>query len=197
MALLLLAGCAAIPAPAGCVPGMAGPAVWLVDRGWHTELFVPAAAVTGPLAATTGRFAAAPMVAFGFGKRDWITAEQRHISITLAGPMPGPGVVEVTGSPGLPAGAIRLALDASGMAGLQAFLAASLADPAAPPVVVSRFGQHFHDASRSYSLAYTCNTWVAEALAAAGLPVRAHGVRLTRSVLAQAARAPQACGMMG
>lgn len=189
---VLLSGCAAIPPPAACVTGETGAAIWLVDRGWHTELLVPAYAVTGPLAAATGRFPGAGLIAFGYGKRDWITAEEQSIGTILAGPIPGPGVVEVTGRAGLPAGAIRLPVG-DGMAGLLRFLTASLADPAAPPAVTSRFGQHFHDSSIGYSLAYTCNTWVAEALASAGLPVRVTGVVRTRGVLAQASALPRAC----
>ena len=198
LALILamaLAGCAAVAPPAACGPGESGAATWLVDRGWHTELLVPAAAFTGPLAAATRRFPGAALIAFGFGKRDWITAEEPDLATILAGPLPGPGVVEVTGRGGLPPGAIRLPLGAAGMAGLQRFLAESLADPAAAPAVVSRYGQHFHDAARGYSLAYTCNTWVAAALAAAGLAVRPQGVRLTRGVLRQVAALPRACAI--
>jgi len=191
---VLLAGCAAVPLPAACAPGESGAAVWLVDRGWHTELLLPAGGIGGPLALAADRFPGAPLIAFGFGKRDWITAEEPDLATILSGPIPGPGVVEVTGRAALPAGAIRLGLGQAGIAGLQRFLAASLADPAAPPAVVSRYGQHFHDSSRRYSLAFTCNTWVAEALSAAGLPVRPAGVRLTRGVLTQAVAVPQACG---
>ncbi len=187
---MLLAGCAAIPPPVQCAPGLAGPTIWLVDRGWHTELLVPADAIDS---AATRRFPGAPFIALGFGKRDWITAEEPDLAMILSGPIPGPGVVEVTGRSGLPDTAIRLPLNAAGMAGLRDFLARSLLDPSAPPAVVSRYGQHFHVASRRYSLAYTCNSWVAEALAAAGLPVRAAGVRLTRGVLRQAVALPRAC----
>jgi hypothetical protein len=189
---MLLAGCAAIPPPSACAPGAVGPSIWLVDRGWHTELLVPADAISGPLAMATGRFPTATLIAFGFGKRDWITAEVQDLRTILAGPIPGPGVVEVTGRAALPANAIRLPVG-GGMAGLLNFLSTSLADPAAVPAVTSRFGQHFHDSSRGYSLAYTCNTWVAEALAAARLPVRAAGVVRTRGVLAQASALPRAC----
>ncbi len=192
---MALAGCAAILPPAACGPTESGSAVWLVDRGWHTELLVPTIAIAGPLSAATSRFTGTPFIAFGFGKRDWITAEEQDLATILTGPIPGPGVVEVTGWPGLPAGAIRLPLDAAGLAGMLRFLTLSLADPAAPPVVMSRYGQHFHDASRSYSLAYTCNTWVAEALAAGGLAVRPAGVVRTRGVLRQAAALPRACAV--
>ena len=106
---------------------------------------------------------------------------------------PGPGIIEITGRADLPTGAIRLAVDRAGLAGLVTFLAGSLADPAAPPGIVSRSGQHFHAARRGYSIAYTCNTWLAEALAAAGLAVRAQGVRLARGVLRQTATLPTAC----
>lgn len=190
---MLLAGCAAIPPPAGCVTGELGPAIWLVDRGWHTELLLPSGAIGGPLAQATNRFPGAAFMAFGFGKRDWITAEEQDLATILSGPVPGPGVVEVTGRVALPEGAIRLALPPGGMEGVRGFLTRSLADPRARPAVVSSSGQHFHDASLRYSLAYTCNTWVAEALAAAGLPVRAAGVRLTRGVLRQVAALSQAC----
>ena len=190
---VLLAGCAAIPLPAACGPDQPGPAIWLADRGWHTELLVPTALIDGPLAQATGRFPGAPLIALGFGKRDWITAARPGLGTILAGPLPGPGVVEVTGRPALPDNAIRIPLDAGGMAALLRHLSASLADPAAPPVVTSAYGQHFHTASRAYSLAYTCNSWVAEALGAAGLPVRAAGVRLTRGVLRQVTALPRAC----
>lgn len=194
MGVLILSGCAT-PPPQACTPGAAGPSVWLVDRGWHTELLVPASAITGPLRQATGRFPAASFLAFGYGKRDWITAEEQDLLTLISGPIPGPGVVEITGRFGLPANAIRLPLGSAGMAGLIDFLTASLVDPAAAPVVVSRFGQHFHDARRSYSLAYTCNTWVAEALAAAGLAVRPAGVRLTSALLRQVAVLPQVCSV--
>ena len=190
---ILLAGCAAIPPPATCATGVSDPVIWLVDRGWHTELLVPAAAIAGPLTAATGRFPASPLIAFGFGKRDWIIAEEQDIATILAGPIPGPGIIEITGRADLPAGAIRLVVDRAGLTGLVTFLAGSLADPAAPPGIVSRSGQHFHAARRGYSIAYTCNTWLAEALAAAGLAVRAQGVRLARGVLRQAAALPMAC----
>lgn len=192
---LLLAGCAAVPLPAACGPAESGVAIWLVDRGWHTEVLVPASVIVGPLAAATGRFPGAPLIAFGFGKRDWIIAEEQDLATILSGPIPGPGIVEVTGRTGLPGNAIRLPLDAAGVAGLLRFLASSLADPVAPPAVTSRFGQHFHAASRGYSLAYTCNTWVAEALASAGLAVRPGGVRLTGGVLRQVGALPRACAI--
>ncbi len=189
-----LAGCTAIPRPELCRPGIESEqGVWLLDRGWHTEIAVPAQAIDGPLARIAAAYPAATTVAFGFGKRDFILAENPGLGVWLAGPIPGPAVVEITVRRGLPAGAIWLPMPREGLEALLAFLTAGLADPQAPPVSISSSGQTFHAASRGYSLNYTCNTWVAEALAAAGLPIRVEGVRLTRGVLRQLASLPRAC----
>ncbi len=191
---ILLAGCAAIPPPQACRPGaeLAG-GVWLLDRGWHSEIAVPAAAIHGPLARIAAAYPGAQAIAFGFGKQDFIMAESPSLAVWLTGPVPGPGVVEITGRHGLPAGAIWLPMPREGVSALLGFFAASLVDPLAPPISVSASGQSFHAASQGYSLGYTCNTWVADALATAGLPFRARGVRLTRGVMAQVASQPRAC----
>ena len=191
---ILLAGCATIPPPQACRPeAESGEGVWLLDRGWHTEIAVPVAAIHGPLARIAAAYPGADNIAFGFGKRDFIMAEAPGLGIWLAGPIPGPAVVEITGRRGLPARAIWLPMPAEGVDALLAFTTASLADPAAPPVNRTPWGQGFYASSRGYSLNYTCNTWVAEALAAAGLPIRVQGVRLTRGVLGQVASLPRAC----
>ena len=193
---ILLAGCAAPPRPLPCDPGLHPGAttelgVWLLDRGWHTELALPHTALDAALVALAGGEGAA-FVAFGFGKRDFVLAEGGDLAVLLAGPIPGPAVVEVTRRAWLPEGAVWLPLNREGLAALRGFLAGSVADGDSQPILRGD-GRRLHAAVRGYSLNFTCNTWVAEALAVAGLPVSADGVRLTRGVLGQVARLPRAC----
>ena len=71
-------------------------------------------------------------------------------------------------------------------------------DGAVGPRLVSQGlfpGSLFYAASRGYGPLHTCNSWTAEALGAAGLPVRARGVVFAGGVLDQVARLGQACRM--
>ncbi|UPY37080.1 DUF2459 domain-containing protein [Sediminicoccus sp. KRV36] len=188
-----LAGCATLPEAAACGPAPAGQRLWLLDAGWHTEIGLPPAALPASLAAI---FPDAPLVFFGFGKRDFMLAEARGPAEWLAGPFPGEGAMQVTAWPGPPAGALGLAVSSQGLALLGAALAASFAPgPALPSLALieARAGRRFYIAARGYSLAYTCNSWTAGMLAAAGLNVSAAGVVLARGVTAQAAGLAQAC----
>lgn len=188
LAALALPACATAPEPPpGCI-GAAGPALWLLDAGWHTEIGLPPRALPPPLAVI---FPEAALVFFGFGKRDFLLAERPGLAEWLTGPIPGPAAIQVSAWPAPPARALRLpaAPEALGPALLASF---------APglPLIESRPNRRFFAAARGYSLAYTCNSWTAEMLAAAGLPVRSEGVVLAGAVMAEAARLPGACRLM-
>ncbi len=184
LAGLALPACASIPEPPACATA-GGPALWLLDAGWHTEIGLPPSALPEPLA---GLFPAAALVFLGFGKRDFMMAEAPGLAEWLAGPLPGPAAMQVTAWPAPPARAWRVPLDPGALA---AALAASFLP--GPALIEARPGRRFYAASRGYSLAYTCNSWTIEMLAAAGLPVRTEGVVLARGVMAEVARLPGAC----
>lgn len=184
---LALAGCAALPEAPEC--GAAeGPRLWLLDADWHTEIGLPPAAL--PPALTAGLPEAA-LVFFGFGKRHFMLAETPGPAEWLAGPLPGAGAMQVTAWPAPPAGALVLPVTPEGLAAMATALAASFAP--GPALIEARPRRRFYAAARDYSLAYTCNTWTAEMLAAAGLAVSADAVVLARSVTVQAAALPGAC----
>lgn len=193
LAPLALAGCA-LPPPAPCAAVPDGPLAWVVDQGWHTEIALRAEDLSGPLADLRTPFPGAETLVFGFGKRGFMLAEAGEIEELLLGPLPGPGVIQVRGMaapPSLawPGRAIALPLPERGLDRLRAFLWNSIAaDAAALPLHDSLF----YEAARGYSLLYTCNTWTAEGLRQAGLPVRPEGVVLARAVLAQLR--PLGCG---
>jgi hypothetical protein len=187
LAALALPACATLPEPPACAPPQ-GPALWLLDAGWHTEIGLPPEALPPEIAAP---FAHAAVLFLGFGKRDFMMAEAPGLAEWLAGPIPGPAAMQVTAWPGPPSGALSLPLQPEALPRLAAALAASFA--AGPVLIEPRPGRRFYAAARGYSLAYTCNSWTAEMLAAAGLPIRAEGVVLAGGVMAQAARLPGAC----
>jgi hypothetical protein len=197
----LLAGCA-LPPPGPCATLPEGPTAWVVDQGWHTEIALRAADLTGPLGGFRGLIPAAETLVFGFGKRSYVLAEAGALEELLLGPLPGRGVVQVKGLSVAPpaaygARATALPVPQGGLARLSDFLSDSIArDAAGRPVPAHPGplqGSLFYDASRGYSLLYTCNTWTAEALRHAGLPVEPAGVVLTSAVLAQLPAIPGAC----
>ncbi|MDO9707146.1 DUF2459 domain-containing protein [Paracraurococcus lichenis] len=186
LALGTLAGCA-VPRPPAC--GGAEGSFWVTAPGWHTEIWLRAEDLAGPLARLRPLFPGAAALGFGFGKRSFMLAQADAPAEVLLGPFPGAGVVEAKGLSTLPpeawpGGAIALALPEGGLARLLTFLEASIAADAGS---LALRGSLFLDAARGYSLAYTCNTWTAEALRHAGLPVSEHGVVLAGAVLAQLA----------
>jgi hypothetical protein len=184
---LALPACASLPEPPACTMA-GGPALWLLDAGWHTEIGLPPAALPAEIAAP---FAQAALLFMGFGKRDFMMAEAPGLAEWLAGPIPGPAAMQVTAWPGPPSRALRLPLAPEALPALAAALATSFTP--GPVLIESRSNRRFYAAARGYSLAYTCNSWTAEMLAAAGLPIRAEGVVLAGGVMAQAARLPGAC----
>lgn len=195
-----LPGCASFapapPPPAACRPD-AAPSVLVIRRGWHTEIALPAAALDGALAPIRALHPRASHFLFGFGKRSWMVAQlDKDLVALLAGPFPGEGVVQVIPlfrEPETLAALedrVRLPLPPGGLARLEASLAGSFAsfEPIARPA-----GNDFFPAAQGYTLAYTCNTWTAEMLREAGVPMEARGVVFTDGVMRQARAVPGAC----
>jgi hypothetical protein len=186
LAIAALGDCGALPPP---VPVAAGPAeatLTVIDRGWHTDIGFPAEEVTGRLAAVTRGFLAARTVAFGFGERDYMLGGDRGVIDMLRALAPGPGVMLVTLSRAPPAEAfgagnvVTLSLSREALGRVLGFIWHDMEQDAAglPRRVAgsSDPGSVFYASSATYSATYTCNTWAADALASAGLPVSASGV---------------------
>ncbi len=199
----LLPGCAPLAPAASCAADPPGQdVIWVVDHGWHTDIGVPADAITGKLAVYRDIFPGARVLMFGFGKRTFMTAKVDNLSELLLGPVPGPGAVEVIGLRMPPAEAYEqpvttLPVPPGGMASLSDFLWQMLSktkDGAPRLISAGHFpGSLFYASTHGYSLFYTCNTWAAQAVHAAQVPVSAGGVLLPGGVLRQTARQPRAC----
>jgi uncharacterized protein (TIGR02117 family) len=203
---VLLAGCSHVPAQHVAEPVAAQIAV--IDRGWHTEIGLPAEFATGRLNEVAARFPGVRWLTIGFGDRAYLQSPQRGLPAMLKALMPGPGLLLVTAIRTAPEAAfgadnvVRLSVSRPGMQGLQRFLdVAFAAAPDGAPLLVGPgpyAGSQFYVAAATYSLAHTCNTWVAEALDAAGLDVAPDGLLFAgqlmhrvRQIAAAQARRPR------
>lgn len=201
---LALAGCSALPPPD---PAPRIGEVAVIDRGWHTDIALPihAAPLHPWLAGLAAGFPGMQTMVLGFGDRSWLLDRDRSPLALLRALLPGPGAILLTALSAPPETAfgpehvVRLPLTAGQMNRLQEFLAGSL-DPhwrlpngrwealANGPYP----GSVFQASSIIYSAGYTCNTWTAQALAAAGLPVDATGVLFAEQAMAWVRQAAQA-----
>ncbi len=174
--------------------------IGVILRGWHAEIVLPAEiAMAGPLGDLASAWPAAHL-AFGFGQRDYLLSADQSLGDMLRALLPGEGAMMLAGHP-LPPEAmvgpersVAVPVTAAGLARLMGFIAAGFArDAAGRPLPIgdrrARTGSVIYASGLRYSAGYTCNTWAAEALARAGLPVRAEGVVLAEQVLDQARRA--------
>lgn len=197
--ILAMTGCA-VPVLRPC-DDLADVVAWVADYGWHTEIILPAAALTGQLAG----FRAPGMTAlsFGFGKRDFITVPSPGLGDFVAGAIPGSASVRLqtlhvapgrsTSSP-----VVRVVLSPAGLMSLQGFLSAAIVRaPDGTPVVAAPppdADTRFYSATSGYSLAYTCNSWAADGLRGAGLPMD-FGIVSAGGVMAGLARIGGSCAV--
>lgn len=163
------------------VPASAPDMLYVVRRGWHLDVGFDAQTLGPAFAPVVAALPGARVVIFGFGDRRYLLTARHHAPDLLAALWPGPGLILVTGlvtSPEAafgPAQVARLPVSRAAWFAAQEFVFRSLRDTrvVAPGPYE---GSVFFAATARYSAVHTCNTWVAEALEGAGLPVRARGV---------------------
>lgn len=175
-------------APAEFTPSAASreQTIYVIAGGWHTELALPIASIDPPLTALTPGFPGARYLVFGWGARGYYMAQHPGLADLMRAATPGPAVMLVIPlaiSPAAFAGAgnaFPLAVSPGGAARLSQFLSDDLVGggnriprklgPGPDPHSV------FYAAVGTYDLSHTCNTWTAQALRTAGVPVSAAGV---------------------
>ena len=187
-------GCTAPPiAPITARPG--DETVYVIAGGWHTELALPMAAIEGPLAALKPRFPDARYLVFGWGARDYYMSHNPGLDDLLRAMVPGPAVllvIPLSTTPEAFAGAgnvYALPISPGGAEQLTRFLWGYLAKDAggaSHPVAAGLYpGSVFYASTGTFDITHTCNTWTAEALRAAGVPVTAAGVVYASQLLDQ------------
>src|SRR6185312_7648186 len=89
LAIMLLSSCTAPTAPHRANIPLSDDTVTLLDHGWHTDIGIPAAELSGPLAVFRTIFPGAKSIVFSYGKRTFLMAPANDWSEYLLGPFPG------------------------------------------------------------------------------------------------------------
>jgi uncharacterized protein (TIGR02117 family) len=162
---------------APALPG--GAIVYVVGRGWHTDVALPVEAIVGPLTALEQPFPGVRFLTFGFGERQFLVNRSTDFGAMLRALLPSRSALLVTAlgaSPEQAFGAENVVALRVSRAGLEAIVAAiwrefegrkggevvRLADGPYP-------GSAFYAARATYDGFFTCNTWTAETLRAGGV----------------------------
>ncbi len=161
--------------------------LWVFDAGWHTGLVLSRAEMGPSLAGVLRRSPKARYFVWGWGNRQYYMAARPTSAMGLAALFPSRSVVLVQAchhkpplcfSPGIH---LRvLTVSRGGISRLDDYLAHSLQKGAHGNLQPMAPGPYPHSeffaSGLSYDAFHTCNTWTAEALQAAGLPVSSGGV---------------------
>jgi hypothetical protein len=171
--------------------------IYVIKRKWHVDIGFATADLQPPLASMRTDFPGTQYLLFGFGDRHYLLDQDRGIGGVLAALWPGAGLMLVTA----PTTSLQVAfgrqnvieipVSAPQLRAAQAFVGRSLSmqNGAIAPLREGPYESSFYyAASQRYSAFHTCNTWAAEALQAAALPVHSVGVELSGQVWMQARR---------
>ncbi|WP_454766639.1 DUF2459 domain-containing protein [Cupriavidus campinensis] len=202
----MLAGCAAAAPPSA-------PAVTTIDVAaydWHTDVCIRTEDADARLLQLAAGYDDSRFLCFGFGDRAYLLSRERGPMTLISALLPGEGAILLTILRDTPAAAfgadhvVRLGVSETGISQLRQFLNDAVRhDSAGKPVGLGNGpdeGGRYFGATATYAGFYTCNTWTAQALRTAGVPVAgpvlfAEGVmRQVRQIAAEAGQAPGEAG---
>ncbi len=169
--------------------------LYVIASSWHTEIGLPAHALTGPLTALQSAAPEARYFVFGWGQRNYYMARDPGLGDLVEATIPAPAVMLVIPLEVSPraffadSSVYTVRTSREGLDRLSRFLWGYLEkDMQLVPRQVGNGpypGSMFYASTGTYSLGNTCNTWTAEALRISGLPVTASGVVFSHQVMAQ------------
>jgi uncharacterized protein (TIGR02117 family) len=200
-ALLLacaLAGCTAVPNASTPSTPTGSATIYVIGRGWHTDIGLPVDEITAPLANLEQDFPGVRVLVFGFGERNYLMTRDGGSAEMLTALFPSKSAILMTALRAPPSEAFgaehavilhaaqpsvdRIATRIWQILEKQADgTARRLADGPYP-------GSVFYAATETYDAFHTCNTWTALMLHDAGLPVDPNGVLFAYQVMDQVRR---------
>jgi uncharacterized protein (TIGR02117 family) len=156
--------------------------IWVVNYGWHSSIVIKKADIRQAVLPEVGDFPDADHVEIGWGDWDFYQARDPGVGLAFkAAFWSSKSVLHVTGFKGAPTNYFRaseiveIVLSDDAFRLLIQFISDSFSRPRAPARVEGLPGlfpnSRFYPATGRFYLFQNCNTWVAEALQAAKLPI--------------------------
>lgn len=197
--ILSLFGCATAPDPPRGEDGD-WRSFYVVNHGLHTGLVIARPDLLQVLPALAEAFGDGDFVELGWGDEDFYRAPQATLGLALRALFGSTGTVlhgvRIDGDPKRRFAArevIEVRVREDGYRRLLAFVAGTFTHSATGTLAALGPGLYgesrFYQAEGSYSLSYTCNTWVAQALAASSCAMSPATVITAGSVMSQLRRA--------
>lgn len=197
--LLLVSGCVGADRtalPASVANRLPAPTIknteqfWVLDSGWHTGLILSRAELGPTLSHLLQPAADAQYFMFGWGNRKFYMAPSPTLGMDIEALFPSKSAMLIANCENPPrecyTSAVRfhtVKVSAEGLANLNNYLVQSLQTGARGELQALGPGpdadSEFYASGLPYDAFHTCNTWTAEALHVAGLPVDYHGVIFT------------------
>jgi uncharacterized protein (TIGR02117 family) len=174
--------------------------VYVIKRSWHTDIGFDADDLHPPLASLRAGFPKAHYLLFGFGDKHYLVTHANSLDRLVGALWPGEGLVLLTGLEATPEAAfgakevVRLTVSATQAQALEHFVWQTLVTDGGAAKLLAPGpydGSFYYASSVRYSGLHTCNTWTAEGLKAAGLPIHTFGVELSGQVWRQVQRIAQ------
>jgi hypothetical protein len=188
----LLTACAAPPPPRPPPDAF----VYVIERGWHTDIGLPVEEVAGKLTKLESAFPGVQVLTFGFGERQFLLNRRTGIGPMLNALLPSHSALLTTALRTTPQDAfgapnvVALPVTRAGLDRIEATIWQELElSPAGEPMLLADGpypGSVFYAARDTYDGLFTCNTWTADTLTAGGLPMRAAGVLFSGQVMGMA-----------
>jgi hypothetical protein len=177
-----LSSCAVTPTP-GPIP-VGDAMLYVVERGWHTDVGLSVDEVGNPLASLEQGFPGVRFMVFGFGERAYYMGHDTDSGEMLAALLPSKSAILMTALTAPPPEAfpdhkvIILRLPQDNLARVATRLWDDLEKTADGTVQRLADGPYvgsvFFASNETYDAFHTCNTWTALLLREAGFPVDPH-----------------------
>lgn len=192
----LVGGCSMAPvASAPSVPS-GNATIYVVGRGWHTDIGLPVDEITNRLATLERDFPGVSVLVFGFGERNYLMTHDSGSAEMLTALFPSESAILMTALRAPPSDAfgaehvVTLHVTQQIVDRIAARIWLTLETQQDGSVVRLADGPYlgsvFYGASETYDAFHTCNTWTALVLRDAGLPVNPNGVLFASEVMRQA-----------
>jgi uncharacterized protein (TIGR02117 family) len=190
---LLTAACSA---PVSVEPPPDDPVIYVIGRGWHTDIGLPVEEIAGKLAILQAGFPGVRFLTFGFGERQFLLNRKTNFAAMLNALLPSRSALLMTALRAPPdqafgsSNVVALHVSSAGLARIEAniwreFELSSTGEPrllADGPYP----GSVFYAARDTYDGLFTCNSWTAHILRTGGLPMPTTGVLFAGQVMGMA-----------